>query len=147
MTEIPDEEAGAAPPVADEDERRAARRAGERRSVGFLVAIGLVVTAVCGVVLWNVRWDEAMVTDVLVSSDGIELGVFGIECDADSRARVWQRDESVEIRLTDRSQRDDGDCLTCHLIRLDDPLGARVVIDEPTGRAVPIVPVSDPLSC
>ncbi len=81
----------------EEDGQRDAARAAERRDVGLLVVAGLILSVVCGAVLWNVRWDSVTVTDVLVSAEGLEIGVYGIGCDAESTreglgARRFDRD-------------------------------------------------------
>jgi hypothetical protein len=124
-----------------DDEAWLAERRAERRRVMVLTLVGIVVSVVCGVVLWQIRWSQQRIFDVEVHEAGWRLEVSGGRCDAETRTDVDESADRVAILLEDRRPGGDDTCLPSHTVCLSSPLGDRAVIDASTGEPVLVIPV------
>lgn len=117
--------------LTEEEEHRIRRRI-EREEVRNVTWLGIVLIAVGGVGAWSARWDTMTFERyALTAPDRIAVQ---IECNAASRAKLWEFGDRVEIRIDQRPPSNDQDCASYHCIVLDAALGDRTVVDERSGR-------------
>jgi hypothetical protein len=99
------------------------------RAKPLLFALALVGLASCGA-----DWDDERVGEVRVEEDGRTLTV-GWHCHPDASVKATEEGDEVTIEL--RVSGDyRGDCAEAEQVTLDEPLGARTIIDKTTGKAL-----------
>lgn len=117
--------------LTDEEHARV-RRQIEREEVRNLTWLGLALTLIAGIGTWLAKW-ETTTFDRYVAA-GPDRIAIAIECNGDSRAKVREFGDRIEVRLDQRPPANDQDCVSYHCVVLRTPLGDRAVVDVRTGR-------------